>query len=66
MMELRTVVVQADLLAEVQRLVELGWADTVQDVVNEALRRYLESRSDALAEHFFREDMTRGLRGTPD
>ena len=51
------------LLQQAQRLVEQGWAGTVQEVVNESLRRYLESHSDALAEQFIREDVAWGLHG---
>jgi Arc/MetJ-type ribon-helix-helix transcriptional regulator len=44
-------------------LVNQGWASNVQEVVNESLRRYLESHQDVLAERFIREDVAWALHG---
>jgi Arc/MetJ-type ribon-helix-helix transcriptional regulator len=44
-------------------LVSQGWAGNVQEVVNESLRRYLESHQDALAERFVRDDVAWALHG---
>jgi hypothetical protein len=42
---------------QAQLLVRQGWANNVQDVINESLRRYLESHHDALAEAAVLEDV---------
>ncbi len=37
---------------QAQILVQQGWASNLQEVINEALRRYLESHQDVLTEAF--------------
>lgn len=44
-------------------LVAQGWANSVQELVTESLRRYLESHQDALSEQFILEDVAWGLHG---
>jgi Arc/MetJ family transcription regulator len=62
-----TTLVQAeipDLLAQqAQRMVDRGWATSVESIVAESMRRYLESHQETLTEHFLQEDVEWGLRG---
>lgn len=62
-----TVSIQAeipDLLhAQVRLLMREGWAGTLDDILADALRRYLDSQRAELAESFLREDLEWGLRG---
>jgi len=52
-------------LAEaVKNLVDEGWHQDAQSVVNEAVRRYIASHRPELLERFILEDVERGLRGT--
>ena len=51
------------LLRQARCMVERGWAQNVEAVVVESLRRYLESHTEELAEQCIREDVTWGLRG---
>ena len=48
---------------QAQTLVQQGWASNVEEVVNEALRRYLESHQGVLTENFIQEDVEWGLHG---
>lgn len=48
---------------QAQHFVKQGWADNMQALVTESLRRYLESHQDALAEQFIRDDIDWGLHG---
>jgi hypothetical protein len=52
-----------ELIAQAQAFVEQGWAGDINDLLAEALRRYLESHSARLTESFIREDVSWGLRG---
>jgi Arc/MetJ-type ribon-helix-helix transcriptional regulator len=52
------------LLRQAQRMVERGWAQNVEALVAESLRRYLESHPEELTEQFIRDDVTWGLRGS--
>ncbi len=52
-----------ELLAQARAFVEEGWATDVNELLAEALRRYLESHSSKLAETFIREDVAWGLNG---
>lgn len=52
------------LLNEMEQLVQLGWFQTVDDVVVSALRRYLEAHQVELMEQFIQEDIEWGLYGT--
>jgi Arc/MetJ-type ribon-helix-helix transcriptional regulator len=51
------------LVADARAFVEEGWAGNFDELLAEALRRYLESHSSRLAESFIREDVNWGLRG---
>jgi len=51
------------LVADARAFVEEGWAGDFDELLAEALRRYLESHSSRLAESFVREDVAWGLRG---
>jgi Arc/MetJ-type ribon-helix-helix transcriptional regulator len=51
------------LVADARAFVEEGWAGDFDELLAEALRRYLESHSTRLAESFIQEDVARGLRG---
>jgi len=48
---------------QAQVLVQQGWASNLQEVVNEALRRYLESHQDVLTESYIQDDVKWGLHG---
>ncbi len=52
-----------ELLAQARAFVEEGWATDVNELLAEALRRYLESHSSKLTETFIREDVAWGLNG---
>ena len=55
--------IQNQLWQQAQTLVQQGWASNLQEVVNEALRRYLESHQDVLTESYIKEDVKWGLHG---
>ena len=65
--ETQTATIQTDvpvgLLAEMQMLVDAGWFRDLDDLMLDALRRFVESRRAELMERFIREDMEWGLRG---
>jgi Arc/MetJ-type ribon-helix-helix transcriptional regulator len=48
---------------QAQILVQQGWASNFEEVVNEALRRYLESHQGVLTESFIQDDVEWGLHG---
>jgi Arc/MetJ-type ribon-helix-helix transcriptional regulator len=48
---------------QIDALVERGWFHSRDKVVQEALRRFLESHRPELIEQFIREDIEWGLRG---
>ncbi len=52
-----------ELVAEARAFVEQGSVGDFNELLAEALRRYLESHSTRLAESFIREDVAWGLRG---
>jgi metal-responsive CopG/Arc/MetJ family transcriptional regulator len=52
-----------DLVSEARRFVAEGWAARFDDLLAEALRRYLESHGPALTEAFIRDDVAWGLHG---
>ena len=52
-----------ELVTQARAFVEQGWAGDFNELLAEALRRYLESHSSRLAESFFREDVSWGLDG---
>jgi Arc/MetJ-type ribon-helix-helix transcriptional regulator len=51
------------LLEEMQALVADGWYRDLDDLLVDALRRYLDARRPELMERFFRQDVEWGLRG---
>lgn len=56
--------VPSRLLAELEALVEAGWSRSVDEIVADALRRYVDSHRDVLIEEFVREDVEWALRGS--
>ncbi len=52
-----------DLISQAQRLVDEGSATGFDDLLTEALRRFLEAHGPALNEAFVREDVAWGLDG---
>jgi Arc/MetJ-type ribon-helix-helix transcriptional regulator len=67
MSELQTTTIQADvpvrLLTEMQALVEAGWFRSLDELMLDALRRFVESHRTELMERFVREDVEWGLYG---
>ena len=51
------------LYEQIKTLVEGGWFSNETDVVNEALRRFLETHKPELMERFLKEDVEWGLHG---
>jgi Arc/MetJ-type ribon-helix-helix transcriptional regulator len=47
----------------IDALVEQGWFPSRDEVVREAIRRFLEAHRPELMEKFIREDVEWGLRG---
>jgi hypothetical protein len=62
-----TTSIQADipdqLVQQAAILVRDGWATDLDEILTDALRRYLSSHSAELNEAFIREDVDWGLRG---
>jgi hypothetical protein len=52
-----------ELLAKARAFVAEGWAGDFDELLAEALRRYLDTHSASLTEQFVREDVEWGLRG---
>jgi Arc/MetJ-type ribon-helix-helix transcriptional regulator len=52
-----------ELLSKARQFVEDGWAVDFDNLMAEALRRYLESHEPELTEAFVREDVEWGLHG---
>ncbi len=55
--------IPAQLFAEMQFLVKTGWFRTVEDVMQVALRRFLDLHREKLMEGFLRQDVEWGLHG---
>jgi len=53
-----------NLINKAEALVNAGWANNLDELLSDALRRYLESHSEALSEAFILEDVEWGLHGT--
>ena len=51
------------LIEQAREFVRAGWATDLDQLMADALRRYLESHSAELAETFVREDVEWGLYG---
>ena len=52
-----------DLISQARAFVEAGQAGDFNQLLTEALRRYLDSHSSRIAENFVREDVAWGLHG---
>jgi Arc/MetJ-type ribon-helix-helix transcriptional regulator len=52
------------LLAEMQWLVDAGWFRSLDEVILDALRRFLDSHREDLMQGLLREDVEWGLHGT--
>jgi Arc/MetJ-type ribon-helix-helix transcriptional regulator len=50
---------------QIEALVQQGWFRSRDQVVQEAIRRFLEAHRPELMERFIREDIEWGLRGLP-
>ena len=65
--EPETTALQVDLpvqlLAEMNALIQAGCFRSLDEIVHEALRRYLDSHRDPQMEALLREDVEWGLRG---
>jgi Arc/MetJ-type ribon-helix-helix transcriptional regulator len=51
------------LMEEIQALVDAGWFSSRDELVVDALRRFIDSHSGELTGSFIREDIEWGLRG---
>ena len=51
------------LIQQAQYLVNQGWVTNIDELIAEAMRRYLESHREVMTEQFIREDVDWGLRG---
>jgi Arc/MetJ-type ribon-helix-helix transcriptional regulator len=51
------------LIQQAQYLVQQGWNANIDELIAEAMRRYLESHREAMAEQFIQEDVDWGLHG---
>lgn len=67
MKETKTTVVQIEIpegmLVQAQTLVAAGWFHNLDELIQDALRRFLESHLADLMEEFIRKDVGWGLRG---
>ena len=63
----RTATLEAEvpqkILGEMQALVTAGWFRSVDEIVVDALRRFVESHRGELMDELIREDVEWGLRG---
>ena len=44
-------------------MIEKGWVHSMDELVSESIRRYLESRQEAISERLILEDIEWGLHG---
>ena len=51
------------LITQAQKLVDAGWFRDLDELVLDALRRFLESHREELMEDFIRQDIEWGLKG---
>jgi len=67
MSEIQTTVIQTEmptgLLNAAQELIEAGWFRSLDEIMIDALRRFLESHRSELMEEFIRQDVEWGLKG---
>lgn len=59
----QTVELPPQLLEDARQFVDAGYHKDLDQLVAEAVQRYLESHSEAIAEQFILEDIEWGLRG---
>ena len=66
--EAKTTTIQTEipngLLTQAQDLVAAGWFRNLDELMLDALRRFLESHRDELMEEFIRQDVEWGLTGS--
>jgi Arc/MetJ-type ribon-helix-helix transcriptional regulator len=55
--------VPVNLVTQAQKLVEAGWFRNLDELLQDALRRFLESHREDLMEEFIRQDVEWGLSG---
>ena len=55
--------IPSQLLSEANSLVESGWFGSVDEIISDALRRFVESHRDEIMGAFIKEDVEWGLRG---
>lgn len=67
MLEMQTTIIQTEvpvgLASQAQKLVEAGWFRSFDELLHDALRRFLESHREELMEEFIRQDVAWGLHG---
>ena len=67
MRKVQTTTVQTEipvgLFNQAQQLVKTGWVRSLDDIIVDALRRYLEAHRAELMEEFIRQDIEWGLYG---
>jgi len=51
------------LYEKIMALIDEGWYNDEKDIINEALRRFLDTHKPEIMEKFIREDVDWGLRG---
>jgi Arc/MetJ-type ribon-helix-helix transcriptional regulator len=49
--------------SQIESLLKNGWFDSREKLVQEAIRRFVDSHQPELMEHFVRDDVEWGLRG---
>lgn len=52
------------LVAQMESLINLGWFPGMDDLIADAVRRFLETHTPELIEHSIWQDVEWGLRGT--
>ena len=67
MKKAQTTVIQTEipigLITQAQKLVDAGWFRDIDDLMLDALRRFLDSHREDLLEAFIRQDVEWGLTG---
>ena len=49
---------------QMQMLIDEGWFSNMDEILSDALRRFLDSHKPDIMEHFIQEDVDWGLNGT--